>query len=139
MSASDARHRRKLSRTWLPRLLCAGFLFAFALSGCVTNDFKVVDALRVGMTPEEAEATIKSYGFTRTEAIDRPDGGWPTEAKTFIGAVGWRAGRQEAHTGKRVRRVEYYPVTHGLLGFGELFLFYGDDGKLMDFYRHQIN
>jgi hypothetical protein len=108
------------------------------LAGCVTNDFKVVDALRIGMSPEEAKSMIQAYGFQLAESIQRPADGWPGERKTFA-AADWRAGREEVQSGERVYLVEYYPVGHGLLGAGELFLFYGEDGRLMSFYRHQIN
>jgi hypothetical protein len=115
-------------------LAVAGLLF----SGCVTNDFKVVDALKPGMSPGEAQATIKSFGFALDQSLPRPTNGWPAERKTFD-ATDWRAGREEARTGKKVSLVEFYPVGHGLLGAGQLFLFYGEDGRLMNFYRYQIN
>lgn len=111
---------------------------AFLFAGCVTNDFKVVDALKIGMSPEEAQATIKSFGFSLQQSLPRPTSGWPAERKTFD-ATDWRAGREEARTGMRVSLVEFYPVGHGLFGAGQLFLFYGDDGRLMNFYRYQIN
>jgi hypothetical protein len=41
--------------------------------------------------------------------------------------------------GQRVSKVEYYPVYHGILGFGQLFLFYDEDRRLASFYRKQIN
>ena len=116
-------------------LLSAALLL---LAGCVTNDFKVVDSLKAGMTPQEAQETIKSFGFTLSKSLPRPAAGWPAERKAFD-ATDWRAGREEARTGKPVSLVEYYPVGHGMLGAGELFLFYGDDGQLASFYRHQIN
>jgi hypothetical protein len=111
---------------------------ALLLSGCVTNDFKVVDALKLGMSPEEAQTTIKSFGFTLGQSLSRPANGWPAEKKTFE-ATDWRAREVEARSGRRVSLVEYYPVGHGLLGAGQLFLFYGDDRQLVDFYRYQIN
>ena len=108
------------------------------LAGCVTNDFKVVDTLKLGMTPQEAQATIKSFGFALAHSLTRPVDGWPADRKTFD-ATDWRAGREEARTRKRVSLAEYYPVGHGLFGAGQLFLFYGDDGGLAHFYRYQIN
>ena len=108
------------------------------LAGCVTNDFKVVDALKPGMTPQQAQETINSFGFTLAQSLPRPASDWPTERKTFD-ATAWRAGREEARSGKRVSLVEYYPVGHGMLGAGQLFLFYGEDGRLAHFYRYQIN
>lgn len=119
----------------------AAFVFALSallIAGCVTKDFKVVDALHVGMSPEEAKATIHAYGFELAASLHRPAGGWPKERKTFD-ATDWRAGREEERSGKQVSLVEFYPVGHGLLGAGQLFLFYGDDGRLMYFYRYQIN
>jgi hypothetical protein len=113
-------------------------LSALLLGGCVTKDFKVVDALKVGMSPTEAQTTIRSYGFSLAESLRRPADGWPAERKAFA-ATAWRAGREEARTGKPVSFVEYYPVGHGILGAGQLFLFYGEDGRLMHFYRYQIN
>jgi hypothetical protein len=119
----------------------AAFLLACAIllaAGCVTNDFKVVKALHIGMSPEEAKATIHAYGFEVAESLHRPASGWPKERKTFD-ATDWRAGREEERSGKQVSLVEFYPVAHGLLGAGQLFLFYGTDGRLMNFYRYQIN
>ncbi len=58
---------------------------------------------------------------------------------TFADSAGQRAAAQEARTGKRISLVEYYPVGHGLLGAGELFLFYDEAGHLINFYRYQIN
>jgi hypothetical protein len=108
------------------------------LGGCVTNDFKVVDSLKPGMSPTEAQDTIKAFGFALAQSLPRPTNGWPAERKTFD-AADWRAGREEVRTGKQVSLVEYYPVGHALLGAGQLFLFYGDDGRLAHFYRYQIN
>jgi hypothetical protein len=121
--------------------LAAKLLISVALvflGGCVTNDFKVVDALKLGMTQQEAQATIKSFGFSLAQSLPRPATGWPADRNTFD-ATDWRAGREEARTGKQVSLVEYYPVGHGFLGAGQLFLFYGEDGRLAHFYRYQIN
>ena len=119
----------------------AAFVLAcsvFVVAGCVTKDFKVVDALHLGMSPDEAKSVIQAYGFQMAESLDRPAEGWPQEKETFVDAR-WRAGREEVRADKRVSRVEFYPVGHGLLGAGQLFLFYGEDGRLMNFYRYQIN
>ena len=113
-------------------------LMMVLLSACVTNDFKVVDALRVGMTQDEAQSTIAAFGFERKEALGRPESGWPVSGETFTNLPG-RAHWIENEQKKRVATAEYYPVHHGLFGSGELFLFYGTDGRLMKFYRHQIN
>ena len=72
-------------------------------------------------------------------AIDRATSGWPKEREKAFADTGWRAGREEERTGKRIVRAEYYPVGHGFLGAGELYLFYGEDGRLISFYRYQIN
>ena len=45
----------------------------------------------------------------------------------------------ENKIGKKIGTVEYYPVHHGILGFGMLFLFYDSNEKLVYFYRKQIN
>ncbi len=114
-------------------------LAALLLVGCVTKDFKVVDALHAGMAPEEARAAIQAYGFALGGAIDRATSGWPKEREKAFADTGWRAGREEERTGKRIVRAEYYPVGHGFLGAGELYLFYGEDERLISFYRYQIN
>jgi hypothetical protein len=108
------------------------------LAGCVTADFKVVDALRFGMTADEARATIASFSFERESALERPDSGWPAADGSFTDLAG-RARAREVKLQVIIQRAEYYPVHHGLLGFGQLFLFYDDRGRLVDFYRHQIN
>ncbi len=120
-----------------PRILILSCVFGL-LTGCVSNDFKVVDALRVGMNQTEARATIQSYGFESVEHIARPSDGWPKERANAPESA-WRARKVEEHGKEEVSLVEYYPVHHGLLGFGQLFLFYGKDGRLLDFYRYHIN
>jgi hypothetical protein len=115
-------------------LLCALCL----LSGCVSADFRVVDALRAGMTESEAQSAIASFGFQRSDHLARPPSGWPAERGDFT-ALAWRAGIIETQKKQIVAIAEYYPVHHGLLGAGQLFLFYGADGKLLEFYRYQIN
>ena len=113
-------------------------LASLGLSACVTNDFKVVDALQVGMTEEQARSTIASYGFDRNEVLQRPESGW---SETYIDWVDMaaRAHHAEKQLGQRVSKVEYYPVFHGILGYGQLFLFYDEDRRLATFYRRQIN
>jgi len=119
----------------------AGKLFlvflALMVSGCVTKDFKVVDALRAGLTKEEAKVTIASFGFERSQILERPGSGWISDG-TFTNLPG-RARAIEERTKKKIMTAEYYPVGHGLLGAGQLFLFYDQDGRLAEFYRHQIN
>ena len=50
-----------------------------------------------------------------------------------------RAAAVEERLQRRIGSAEYYPVTHGLLGFGKLFLFYDENGRLVEFYRININ
>lgn len=121
----------RYSVTWL---LSATFL----LVGCVTADFKVVDALRRGMSQAEAQTTIASYGFQREESLSRSESGWPVKRRSSRD-LAWRAVLEEHRLKERISLAEYYPVYHGMRGFGELFLFYGEDGKLFSYYRHQIN
>ena len=114
------------------------FVFLAVLgSGCTAKDFKVVDALRAGLTKEEAKATITSFGFERSEVLERPAAGWISDG-TFTN-LPLRARVVEERTNKNIATAEYYPVGHGLLGAGQLFLFYDEAGQLVDFYRHQIN
>ena len=111
---------------------------AFCLAGCVTNDFKVVDALQVEMDRKEARTTIGSYGFEVKEILERPIEGWSKNDDTFTNLPG-RAKYVEERSGKIVKVAEYYPVGHGFLGFGQLFVFYDSEEKIVDFYRRQIN
>ena len=111
---------------------------AFTLVGCVTNDFKVVDALSVGMSDEQAKETIQSYGFQREERINRPDEGWPDPDNSFVDLPG-RAQSVEKELNTVIECAEYYPVGHGLLGYGQLFLFYDETGHLVKCYRRQVN
>jgi major membrane immunogen (membrane-anchored lipoprotein) len=120
------------------RALVGAVVASLLLTACVTNDFKVVDALRRGMDPAEANATIASFGFQRRESLSRPQGGWPTKRGAFSD-LAWRAGVEETRVKEEIASAEFYPVHHGLLGYGELFLFYGKEGKLVSYYRHQIN
>ncbi len=113
------------------------FFSAILFGGCSTNDFKVVDALRVGFTKEEAKATIAAYGFERAQILKRPSSGWTSDG-TFTNLPA-RAHAIEERSKQKIATAEYYPVGHGLLGAGQLFLFYGEDGRLMNFYRRQIN
>jgi hypothetical protein len=110
---------------------------ALMVGGCVTKDFKVVDALRAGLTKEEAKATIASFGFERSQALERPASGWASDG-TFTNLPS-RAHVVEERTKRKIVTAEYYPVGHGLFGAGQLFLFYDEGGRLVDFYRYQIN
>jgi len=120
---------------FLAKLLVA--FLALLVSGCVTSDFKVVDALRAGLTKEEAKATIASFGFERSQIIERPASGWISDG-TFTNPSS-RAHVVEERTKTKIATAEYYPVGHGLFGAGQLFLFYDEGGRLVDFYRYQIN
>jgi hypothetical protein len=110
---------------------------ALLLGGCVTKDFKVVEALRAGLSKEEAKAMIASFGFERSQVLERPASGWVSDG-TFTNLPS-RAHVVEERTKKKIVSAEYYPVGHGLFGAGQLFLFYDEDGRLVDFYRYQIN
>lgn len=110
----------------------------FTLAGCATKDFKVVDALEKGITQAEAKEIISSYGFTVEQSLTRPEAGWPASDDTFVNLPG-RAKRVEEQQESVVSKAEYYPVGHGMFGFGQLFLFYNAEGKLLHFYRYQIN
>lgn len=124
---------RKLKSTY------AVFLVAvLGLVGCATpNDFKVVDALHSGMTRAEAEQTIQQHGFTRQETVVRPSGGWTNIQTTMH--LPERAAAVELRRGLEIQRADYYPVYHGMFGFGELFLFYDAGERLVEFYRVNIN
>ena len=129
------------SRSTKAMMCCARvclFSASLLLAGCVTADFKVIDALHTGMSQAEAQTTIASYGFQRKDSVNRPESGWPTDRK-FSSDLAWRAGLEESRLKERLSFAEFYPVYHGMLGYGELFLFYGEDGKLRSHYRHQIN
>ena len=90
------------------------------------------------MTQAEAQETIASFGFKRDLLKDRPADGWPAKDGTFANVSG-RALAVEKRVEQKVESAELYPVGHGLLGFGLLYLFYGSDGRLIHFYRYQIN
>ena len=45
----------------------------------------------------------------------------------------------ELRRGLVIERAEYYPVFHGMLGYGQLFLFYDAGERLVEFYRVNIN
>ena len=125
---------RRMHLKPLPAFLAVAMLIVV---GCKTNDFKVVDSLREGMSQEEVRATISAYGFERREFLIRPADGWQN-IQTLIDLPKQAAAVEERRR-TRIGSAEYYPVHHGLLGFGELFLFYDSDGRLVEFYRHHIN
>lgn len=112
--------------------------FSFILVSCTTSDFKVVEALETGMSKQEARSTIASYAFQREQIIERPDNGWPKSDGTITNLPG-RANAVENTLNIDIRSAEYYPVGHGLLGFGQLFLFYDNNDRLVHYYRKQIN
>ena len=114
-------------------------LIAAALcASCVTNDFRVVDLLKPGMTQIEAFGVITSFGFERRAVVNRPVDGWATTGGRYDDIQG-RASDVEQRLKQEIRVAEMYPVGHGLLGSGLLYLFYGQDGKLREHYRYQIN
>lgn len=113
-------------------------LSALLLPACTTSDFKVVEALRIGMTKAQAQSTIAAFSFRRDQALDRPVSGWPETDDTFTNLPG-RARAAERQAKTKIASAEYYPVGHGVLGFGQLFLFYDENGRLVHFYRRQIN
>jgi hypothetical protein len=121
-----------------PHRFLSSVCAAFLLAGCTTADFKVVDALHPGMSQAEAQATIASYGFALKDSMRRPENGWPQNDNSPW-QLATRAAFQEKELNERVALAEFYPVYHGMLGYGHLFLFYGEDGKLRSHYRHQIN
>jgi hypothetical protein len=108
-----------------------------SLLGCITNDFEVLDALQVGMTQADAKGTMASHGFPGHTTEIRPAGGW-VATKTFEDLPG-RALAVERKLQTTIETGEAYPVGHGLLGAGVVYLFYGTDGRLVHFYRWQIN
>jgi hypothetical protein len=109
----------------------------FVLAGCKTNDFKVAEALRKGMSQAEARTTITAYGFKRSEFLIRPPRGWTT-IQTVKGLPKLAHAAEEL-VGVTVGSAEYYPVGHGLMGWGDLFLFYDTHERLVHFYRVNIN
>jgi len=90
------------------------------------------------MSQTEAKETIASFGFKRELFKARPTDGWPVKDGTFQNLSG-RALNVEKRQQQRIESAEVYPVGHGLLGYGLLYLFYGSDGRLVHFYRYQIN
>ena len=90
------------------------------------------------MSQAQAKATIKLYGFDRQELMRRSENGWPTNLGSSS-ELARRAASEESRLKERVSFAEFYPVGHGILGYGELFLFYGENGRLRSYYRHQIN
>ena len=119
------------------RLLLVLGLATFTLTACKTNDFKVVEALRNGMTKSEARSTIHAYGFERKELVIRPPSGWAT-IQAFMD-LPKRALDTEKRMGVIIASAEYYPCNHGLMGWGELFLFYDAKDVLVSFYCVNIN
>jgi hypothetical protein len=139
-SSQLAKHSELLSLRFVRPVKPVPLLVAFGmliLSSCDTKDFIVLDALHAGMSQKEARATIASFSFQRDKFLDRPSSGWASD-QTSTDLPG-RARAVEERLSKRIATVEYYPVHHGLFGFGLLFLFYDGEGRLVHFYRHQIN
>jgi hypothetical protein len=120
------------------RFVVALIITALFSTGCVTNDFKVVDALHRGMAREDANAVINRHGFRLGETWTRPAGGWTDDSHTLL-KPHLRAQAVESQYHTEVKRLDHYDVGHGLMGYGWLFLFYDERDVLIDFYRHQIN
>lgn len=107
------------------------------LVGCKTNDFRIVEDIQKGMSKETVHSKCSSYGFKSRERLIRPDQGW--SAIQSIMGLPEKAEAIEKQLHGVVKSAEYYPVTHGFLGFGELYVFYDDKDQVVDFYRIQIN
>ncbi len=118
--------------------LIAVTLLLIANAGCETDDFKVVDNLQKGMSKKEVRSVIESYSFKIESTLIRPIGGWKESDETFTNLPG-RARWVENELGIIIESADYYPVSHGILGFGQLLLFYNNSEKLVYFYRRQIN
>lgn len=128
-----------LTRISLPTRLAAPVALV-ALAGCATSaDFQAVGALRAGQTQAEARGAIEAHGFKDPkDEVLRPAAGWPAQGKGFFDTA-HRAGLAEQKLGTRIASAEAYPVHHGLLGYGWIYLFYDEAGKLASYYRLQIN
>ena len=111
---------------------------ALSLSGCATNDFKVLDALHPGMTRAEATSTVESFSFSIFASAIRPIDGWTDSVKHKLD-IYWWAQWAEDKMQEPVERVDLFPVGHGILGMGELYLFYNNTDHLIYFYRLNIN
>lgn len=117
--------------------LAALSLIVLCLSGCTTNDLRIVDALGRGMSKADTHAVISDFGYQCQESLMRPEDGW-SSIKTMT-RLPERALEVESRLESIVSSAEYYPVSGGMLGYGELFLFYNPDDQLMDFYRVDVN
>jgi len=118
---------------------CSSIVACLSLfAGCVTNDFKVVEALEIGLEMSEVETVVAAYGFNKEQSLTRPDDGWPETDDSYTNLAG-RAEVVEDSKGIEIHQADYYPVGHGFLGYGWLFTFFDQDGKLVHYYRKQIN
>lgn len=114
-------------------------IIALLFFGCTTDDFRAVDSLREGVTQNQARESIERFGFTSREPeVERPAAGWTKQGKGYFD-VGWRAGLAEEKIHKPIYFAEAYPVSHGLLGYGWIYLFYDSERILVHYYRLQIN
>lgn len=121
------------------KIRCIIPFLALILSGCTTNDFRAIDSLHEGLTQRQARESIEKFGFTSHESeVERPASGWPEKGEGYFD-VGWRAGLAEKNIHKPISFAEAYPVSHGLLGYGWIYLFYDADKTLIHYYRLQIN
>ena len=92
------------------------------------------------MTAREARSTVETFGFKRSLHERRPSTGWASEDPQHpLPNLPGRAKAQEERLGIHFSEVDYYPVSHGLMGFGMLFLFYDTHGRLAHHYRYHIN
>ena len=107
------------------------------LTGCKTNDFRIVEEIQKGMSKETVHSKCSAYGFESRERLIRPDEGW-SAIKTFMD-LPEQAAAIEKQLNITVKSAEYYPVTHGVFGYGQLFVFYDEKDQVVDFYRVQIN
>ena len=118
--------------------VCLLVILLIFVSGCTTNDFLVVEALKKGMTRSETRKTVERFGFTLNQSVLRPKSGWPSTRSNSI-ALPLRAKLKEDELGCRITEADYFPVGHGMFGIGFLFVFYDSNGRILDFYRHQVN
>jgi hypothetical protein len=121
------------------KALCLITFLALLFCGCTTNDFRAVDSLREGISQAQAQESIERFGFaSREPEVTRPEAGWTEKGQGYFD-VAWRAGVVEKKIQKPIHYAEAYPVSHGFLGYGWIYLFYDSDRVLVHYYRLQIN
>jgi hypothetical protein len=102
------------------------------------DKYLYVFALRRDMTRAEAAAAIGSLGFGSREFTNRPAGGW-SENDGTPGNIQGKALAAQRTSGKEVLIVETYGVGPALSRAATLYLFFGPDGKLLQYYQLQDN